>query len=417
MFYRPRWHLLAGLLVLLYAGLSLWVAYAAHRGTIREAVWGGQSIEARIDATLAMLSSIAPFSIANPEHLQPVDDRLNQNYLVGAAVRTTPSLVPFRNGETIYSAVYAFIPRAIWPNKPVVAGSGSYVSDHTLISFAQGTSVGMGQVLEFYINFGMVGLVTGFVLLGMILRYVDIRFVEALTGNDLNTMMVCFLADRNASKRRRDRRISSVAAGVIGAIALSYVLKRTRRRTFEAAHNRRPLRAPKKPLIFLNVSGPATILSGPISHRADAIDGAAPENGLKPPLRILHVIPSVSAVHGGPSAAIVTIEEALAAFPGVEVTTATTDDDGFGRRTTARPIPPAGVKRVYAAKQVSFTSSPPALQFGFGGMCENTMSSTYMRFSRSPAAQQGDCLLAWRAYVVRPLVRSHPTAWCSDDPG
>ena len=59
-------------------------------------------------------------------------------------------------------------------------------------------------------------------------------------------------------------------------------------------------------------------------------------------MKILHVIPSLSAVHGGPSRAMRLIELALLA-QGVEVETATTDDDGPGRRMsfTSMDRPPA----------------------------------------------------------------------------
>src|SRR5262245_6381151 len=52
-------------------------------------------------------------------------------------------------------------------------------------------------------------------------------------------------------------------------------------------------------------------------------------------MKVLHVIPSVSAVHGGPSRAIVDIERALAAR-GIEVTTVTTNDDGNSRTLPVR---------------------------------------------------------------------------------
>ena len=48
-------------------------------------------------------------------------------------------------------------------------------------------------------------------------------------------------------------------------------------------------------------------------------------------MRVLHVIPSLSLVHGGPSRAMRLIEQALIA-QGIAVETATTDDDGPGRR-------------------------------------------------------------------------------------
>ena len=52
-------------------------------------------------------------------------------------------------------------------------------------------------------------------------------------------------------------------------------------------------------------------------------------------MKVLHVIPSVSAVHGGPSRAIVDIERALTT-QGIEVTTVTTNDDGD---TRTLPVP------------------------------------------------------------------------------
>ncbi|HSV45691.1 MAG TPA: glycosyltransferase [Ramlibacter sp.] len=73
-------------------------------------------------------------------------------------------------------------------------------------------------------------------------------------------------------------------------------------------------------------------------------------------MKVLHVIPSVSAVHGGPSRAIGLIERALTAR-GVRVETATTDDDG-PRRRLDRPlrvaVPENGVQRWFFMRQLHF---------------------------------------------------------------
>lgn len=81
-----------------------------------------------------------------------------------------------------------------------------------------------------------------------------------------------------------------------------------------------------------------------------------------PPLNILHVIPSLSAVHGGPSRAIVAMERALTAA-GANVTTATTDDDGPGRRLRRddRMAEANGATRIYFRKQIEFYKIAPAL--------------------------------------------------------
>ena len=193
MYIRPRWPLLAGLVVMLYGGVSLWVTYAEHRESIRESVWGGEETSIVVDKVVTMLTSFEAFDLSNQSHLRNVDLRLNQNLLVGAAIRNTPSMVPFRNGETIYAALLSIIPRAIWPDKPEVGGSGNYVSEHTLTTFGAGTSVGMGQVLEFYINFGTPSLIIGFVMLGAALRGFDLKLAEALKSNDIRVMIFVFL--------------------------------------------------------------------------------------------------------------------------------------------------------------------------------------------------------------------------------
>ena len=82
--------------------------------------------------------------------------------------------------------------------------------------------------------------------------------------------------------------------------------------------------------------------------------------------RISHTDPSayrlLSAVHGGPTHALALMERALAA-QGVGVETATTDDDGPGRRNgkpTGQPLQEDGTIRCYFPKQFDFYKPSPA---------------------------------------------------------
>ena len=126
------------------------------------------------------------------QHLFALDVRLNQNYLVGVGV------MRHREGETelLYGATvpfWALIPRAIWPDKPAVGGGGDLVSQFTGITFAEGTSVGTGQVLEFYMNFGMPGVLAGFAVLGFILMRLDQRMMRALAMGNIHGLVQCAL--------------------------------------------------------------------------------------------------------------------------------------------------------------------------------------------------------------------------------
>jgi hypothetical protein len=126
------------------------------------------------------------FDPYNQSHLYRVDSRLNQDFLVGAAVqRLEGGFVPYAEGSTLTDAALSLVPRVLWPDKPVVGGSGDLMSTYTGYRFAEGTSVGIGQVLEFYINFGTTGIICGFFLIGGLLVLVDRAAFAALESGDL----------------------------------------------------------------------------------------------------------------------------------------------------------------------------------------------------------------------------------------
>jgi hypothetical protein len=180
-FIRPRWKVLVAASLLAYVGLSVYITYMRDRSDIRRMVWGGSSFTDRASQLLGTFAGMEWFDYRSQAHLDRVDSRLNQNFLVGAAVlRLDRGLVPFADGATLEDAALSVVPRVLWPNKPVVGGSGDLVSIYTGIRFAEGTSVGVGQVLECYINFGRTGIVIGFVVIGMLLVLADRSALRAL---------------------------------------------------------------------------------------------------------------------------------------------------------------------------------------------------------------------------------------------
>ena len=182
---RKRLFVLLAPLVLVF-GLSFAIAYFGERNALREAVWYQQAgVVARLDRVLQMVNRFELLDLDNPRHVEPLNDRLNQNILVGKAIELRElGLSKPAYGETL--PLWVFIPRAIWPNKPAVGGSGDIVSRYTGQYFASGTSVGVGQPLEFYINFGRLGIVIGFALLGYVLMRLDIKLARAFQRCDVS---------------------------------------------------------------------------------------------------------------------------------------------------------------------------------------------------------------------------------------
>jgi hypothetical protein len=168
-----------------FLGLSLFVTYMGQRAGIREVVWVEQaSMLDRLDRVSEIVTEFQLIDLASPTHVTALDDRLNQNWLVGAAVMNhEDGWTSFAYGATI--PLWALIPRAVWPDKPDVGGGGDIVTDFTGIPFAEGTSVGAGQVLEFYVNFGIPGVLLGFLGLGYLLMRLDHGIMRSLAAEDM----------------------------------------------------------------------------------------------------------------------------------------------------------------------------------------------------------------------------------------
>ena len=61
------------------------------------------------------------------------------------------------------------IPRVAWPGKPTI-NLGNWINEHYTSSVVLSTNFGPTFVGDFYLNFGVVGVLAGMLLLGLILR-------------------------------------------------------------------------------------------------------------------------------------------------------------------------------------------------------------------------------------------------------
>jgi glycosyltransferase involved in cell wall biosynthesis len=123
------------------------------------------------------------------------------------------------------------------------------------------------------------------------------------------------------------------------------------------------------------------------------------------PLRILHVIPSISARRGGPSFAVIDMAKGLAEL-GAQVHIATTDDDGPGRLSVPlkTPIVDNGVTLTYFPRQTKFYGiSLPLTKWLYNSASRFDVLHIHALFSY--ASVQAGFVAAQRQvpYIVRPL--------------
>jgi len=193
-YYRPRWLSTAGLGLLIFLGLSLFVTYFRDRPLIRQKVWGGAAFSDRVETLAATLENFEFLDLRNPRHLKAIDLRLNQNYFVGRVVRTMElGQEQYAYGATLYDAVLALVPRIVWRDKPVAAGSGRTVSRYARIRLSPTIRIRRGQVLEFYINFGPFGVLAGFLIMGLLVRIMDTQAALCLYEGNWEGFMSWFL--------------------------------------------------------------------------------------------------------------------------------------------------------------------------------------------------------------------------------
>ena len=183
-----------GILIAGFFGLTIFVNYFEHRDNIRESIWGGASMEDRIGSVLGMFNQFHVPDLSSKEDLNSLNTRLNQNLFVGlAAERLQEGATPYLDGETIVDSVIYLVPRAVWPDKPATGGSGDLVARTTGLQLNEDTSWGVGNVLEFYINFGLAGIIIGFGFMGWLIGALDLRAAIAERQADFKGLLIYFL--------------------------------------------------------------------------------------------------------------------------------------------------------------------------------------------------------------------------------
>jgi hypothetical protein len=191
---KRYWRVFAVITAVGYLGLSLFSNYFQARESIRLAAWSGASVERRLDAASKIFTEWKFFDTSDLMVLAGLDLRLNQNYFLGLAAQNLDNrTVEYLEGSSVTDALLSLVPRALWPGKTVYGGSPEIVMKMTGLNLSTTTSFGVGNVMEFYINFGVYGLIIGFLSLGWAIGRFDHRAAIAEASGDYNTAMLFFL--------------------------------------------------------------------------------------------------------------------------------------------------------------------------------------------------------------------------------
>ena len=191
---RKTWRVAVGIAVVTFVFFHFFLSYFSNRADIRDAVWGGANFETRIKVSAKMFTELEFFSPKKIHQMSALDARLNQNYFCGlAADWIDAGVVSFIYGRSIKDGLLSLVPRILWPDKPSYGGSYGIITEMTGLEFNDSTVYGVGNVMEFYINFGIPSLIGGFLLLGLLFGWLDRGAALAVRSGDFGLASVYFL--------------------------------------------------------------------------------------------------------------------------------------------------------------------------------------------------------------------------------
>ena len=222
-----------------FVGLTIFVNYFVHRTEFREITWSSASNYQRAVAAVEMFADFKWFDPSDDTHLNAIDQRLNQNYFVGLAeIRLEQEQVGYLYGKSIWAGFAALVPRVLWPDKPETGGSGRMVADMTGLALSEDTSWGVGNVMEFQINFGTPGVMVGFLILGFLIGWLDYKAAMADAYGDLPKLILYFISA--VALIQPGGSITEITGGAAAAVVMSFIWKWVWQMWFDHSHPQTP---------------------------------------------------------------------------------------------------------------------------------------------------------------------------------
>lgn len=169
---------------LVYLVLMGFIAWLSFRDELRDVVWRGAA-GSPLDIMFTAFSGIEWLTPWNYPALDRLNTRFNLPIFIGKMMEMHEANPELRLwGATLVILPLVFVPRFIWPDKPVRGGS-DFMAEHTGMFFSEGTTFGTGSIFEFYVNFGVPGVFLCCIVMGWLVRRIDLAAGRALARGDM----------------------------------------------------------------------------------------------------------------------------------------------------------------------------------------------------------------------------------------
>ena len=172
-------------------GLVFLTIYQGVKKEYRQSAWETNLSTADKLAVLSELITFDSFTglfeskLEDNESFILTINRLNQGWQTGMVYDHVPSIVPFENGKDLANDIFSSImPRFLWPNKRMVNDPERF-SYYTGYELNEITSMSIGVLGDFYVNFNFGGSLIALYLFGLFLALLVKWFYIKFVSNDL----------------------------------------------------------------------------------------------------------------------------------------------------------------------------------------------------------------------------------------
>lgn len=115
--------------------------------------------------------------------IQVFANRFGYTFTFAEVIEMTPEHIPYWGGETYESLFTKLAPRLLLPTKAIEDEGQEFGHRYSFIDKDDtSTSYNLAQLIEFYANFGVIGVLVGMALLGVVYR-LFMRFLGATSGD------------------------------------------------------------------------------------------------------------------------------------------------------------------------------------------------------------------------------------------
>lgn len=178
--HRPPWRLAV-------IGLALFLIFQPVKAAYREKTWWSSSnaqnlpMSDRLSLWAELLvthwgQTLTGTGTSLRDAVSPPFVRADLQSLFAYTYSLTPSIVPFQNGSTYSYLVISWIPRFVWPNKPLAQEANKNYAVAYGIQTEEGTEtsmVGLAIMIEAFVNFGAIGVGVVMAIQGVIVGVMD----------------------------------------------------------------------------------------------------------------------------------------------------------------------------------------------------------------------------------------------------